>query len=203
MEIVFWDFDGVIKDSVDIKTRAFENLFLPFGSSVARRVRIHHEKNGGVSRFDKIPLYLKWAGEHANTNKVNEFCLRFSESVLQLVIDSAWVPGVNEYLLENYNKQYFVLVTATPQVEINEILSCIGINKCFRQVFGAPTQKSYAIREILQNQSYLPQQALMIGDSEADLAAAQANSVKFLLRRTPLNFLMQANYAGPMFDDLS
>ena len=52
--IVFWDFDGVIKDSVAAKSDGFEKLFRPFGAEVARRVRQHHEAHGGVSRYEKI-----------------------------------------------------------------------------------------------------------------------------------------------------
>ena len=138
-EIVLWDFDGVIKDSVDIKTRAFENLFLSFGSNVARRVRKHHEDNGGVSRFEKIPLYLKWAGQPTSPLQVKEFCDRFAKSVQKGVIDAPWVAGVREYLLGNFTEQYFVLVTATPQEEIEQILDALEISHCFREVYGAPT----------------------------------------------------------------
>ena len=56
---VFLDFDGVIKDSVGGKSDAFEKLFLPFGTGISKKVRLHHEDNEGVSRFDKLPLYLK------------------------------------------------------------------------------------------------------------------------------------------------
>ena len=59
---LFWDFDGVIKDSVDVKTCAFVSLFKNFGSEVLNQVVEHHEANGGVSRFEKMPLYLDWAG---------------------------------------------------------------------------------------------------------------------------------------------
>ena len=55
---IFWDFDGVIKESVEVKSDAFENLFKSFGDEVAKKVRNHHEENGGVSRFDKLPLYV-------------------------------------------------------------------------------------------------------------------------------------------------
>ena len=82
-EVVFWDFDGVIKDSVDIKTQAFESLFLPYGSEVVARVRSHHVINGGMSRFEKIPRYLKWAGLTASDRQVDDFCNQFSEKVLE------------------------------------------------------------------------------------------------------------------------
>ena len=79
--LIFWDFDGVVKDSLDIKSLSFENLFLPFGTEIASRVRIHHERNGGVSRFEKIPLYLQWAGQPPSPLQVNEFCDKFVKSV--------------------------------------------------------------------------------------------------------------------------
>ena len=201
--VLFWDFDGVIKDSVDVKTTAFERLFLPYGKEIASRIRRHHEANGGVSRFDKIPLYLAWVGELASPEKVEAFCDRFSQVVLQAVIDATWVPGVREYLLQHFNEQYFVLVTATPQEEIEQVLAALELMHCFREVHGSPTKKASIIRAVLVRQKCKPEQALMIGDSETDRRAAQANLVPFLLRRTPLNLPMQASYGGPMFDDLN
>jgi phosphoglycolate phosphatase-like HAD superfamily hydrolase len=201
--LIFWDFDGVIKDSVDVKAAAFERLFLPYSVALARLVRKHHEVNGGVSRFDKIPLYLAWAGESSSPGQVQVFCDRFSQEVFQAVIDAPWVPGVREYLLQHCTEQYFVLLTATPQEEIELILAELKLAHCFREVHGAPTKKSCAIGAVLQRQKYAPQQALMIGDAETDRQAAQANAVPFLLRRTPLNLSIQTTYGGPMFDNLN
>jgi len=170
---------------------------------LARWVRQHHEAHGGVSRFDKIPLYLAWAGEPANPAQDEAFCERFSQAVLQAVIDSPWVPGVREYLQQNFSRQYFVLVTATPQEEIERIIAALGLSRCFREVHGAPTRKSQGIKLVLSRIKCAPAKALMIGDANTDLQAAQANSVPFLLRCTPLNLTMQASYRGPMFDHLS
>jgi len=200
--LIFWDFDGVVKDSLDIKSLAFENLFLPFGPEIASRVRIHHERNGGVSRFEKIPLYLKWAGQLPSQLQVKEFCDRFAKCVQQGVIDAPWVPGVREYLLGNFTEQYFVLVTATPQEEIEQILDALQISHCFREVYGAPTNKAIAIAAVLDRQKCPPIRSLMIGDAETDRQAALLNSVPFLLRCTPLNLDLQNSYAGSKFDDL-
>ena len=46
-----------------MKADAFEQLFSPFGIELAKEVRKHHEKNGGISRYEKIPIYLNWASE--------------------------------------------------------------------------------------------------------------------------------------------
>lgn len=201
--VLFWDFDGVIKDSVAVKTSAFEYVFSPYGSLITAKVRQHHEANGGVSRFEKIPLYLKWAGEPASPEQVHALCEQFSRTVVKEVIDSSWVPGVREYLLKYYKDQYFVLVTATPRDEIAKILTTIGISHCFYKIFGAPYQKELALKEVIDLLKCSPENLLMIGDSKSDLLAAQANAVPFLLRRTRLNIELQAAIQCPMFDDLS
>jgi phosphoglycolate phosphatase-like HAD superfamily hydrolase len=201
-DVVFWDFDGVIKDSVGVKADAFEKLFLEYGPEVAARVRRHHEANGGLSRYEKMPVYLGWAGELANDERVQEFCNRFSALVYRAVVDAAWVPGVREYLGANCATKSFVLVTATPQEEIEAILAATAIAHCFREVHGSPTAKPAAIRSVLQRWQCRPAQSLVIGDSESDRAAAEANALMFVLRRTPFNYDLQRSYCGPMIDDL-
>lgn len=200
--VVFWDFDGVIKESVAIKTSGFVQLFRPYGAEVAERIRRHHEVHGGISRYEKIPLYLGWVGEPVSTGKIQEFCDRFSQAVQQAVIDAPWAPGVREYLQAHHVRQYFVLLTATPQEEIQQILQALNISRYFREVHGAPTAKTTAIQTVLECLQCLPGHALVVGDSEADLQAAETNGVPFLLRRTALNKTLQDRHHGPMFDNL-
>ena len=201
-KIVFWDFDGVIKDSVEVKTTAYVELFRPYGKEIYYRVRQHHEAHGGVSRFDKIPLYLAWAGELVTTEKVAEFCECFSQLAVQAVINSAWVPGVREYLLAHYKRQHFVLVTATPQQEIEHILATLNIAHCFCKCYGAPTEKTIAINDVLQQLKIPPSDTVMLGDAEADYKAALANHVTFVLRRTAINHHLQAQHRGATFENL-
>jgi phosphoglycolate phosphatase-like HAD superfamily hydrolase len=201
--LIFWDFDGVIKESLDVKSRAFETLFMPYGAEIAERVRNHHESNGGLSRFIKIPLYLSWAGLPTSEVEVERFCARFSELVLQSVIDSPWVGGVRDYLERCHEHQYFVLLTATPKEEIKVIINRLGISSCFREVFGAPTEKSECIAGIIRQRDGARERMLVIGDSENDMKAARDNRIPFLLRRTPYNGSLQAAHRGPMFETLA
>ena len=43
-EMIFWDFDGVIKESVSVKTDAYVELFRPYGSHVCKKIRKHPQK---------------------------------------------------------------------------------------------------------------------------------------------------------------
>src|SRR4051794_20943004 len=100
---------------------------MPFGAEIAARVRNHHECNGGMSRYEKLPVYLKWARQDPTAVEVDRYSARFSAFVTQAVIKSPWVPGAREYLQANRCRQRFVLLTATPQTEIDEILSVLQI----------------------------------------------------------------------------
>ena len=202
MSVVAWDFDGVVKDSVTVKSDGFERLFLPYGTDLAKRVRAHHEANGGMSRYEKMPLYLKWAGEGPSPERVRDFCDRFSALVIQAVIDAPWVPGVRKYLETNRSRQRFLLVTATPYEEIQQILESLGISEYFAEVHGAPTPKATAIAGALRRSDCPQEKFLLVGDSGSDLKAAEANDVQFLLRRTEFNRSLRDTYGGPTFDDL-
>ena len=202
-KLYFWDFDGVIKDSVDVKTQAYFQLFEPFGLDVAERVRLHHEANGGMSRFDKVPIYLQWAGLEPNITTVNEYCERFSQQVLQGVIDAPWVSGVEQYLRGNVHQQVFVLVSATPQGELEHILHALDLTMCFADVYSAPSRKQDAIHNTLLARGIDPSESLMIGDAQADLDAAVANQVPFLLRRHSSNNKVFATYTGTSVEDFT
>lgn len=201
--VLFWDFDGVIKDSVGIKSDAFERLFVPYGTEVAARVREHHERHGGMSRFSKIPLYLSWAGVTVSAAETERYCRLFAAAVRQAVIDAPWVVGAREYLETNCTRQRFVLLTATPQGEIEHILAAVGIAHCFQEVHGAPTAKAEAIASVLIRWGCRCESALVIGDSQFDYEAAVASGVDFLLRKTSVNQDLQRTYAGPQCQDFT
>jgi phosphoglycolate phosphatase-like HAD superfamily hydrolase len=200
-KLYFWDFDGVIKDSVDVKTHAYFSLFESFGLDVAQKVREHHIANGGMSRFDKLPIYLEWAGVEPIEIVVNEFCEKFSKMVLQGVIDSPWVAGVETLLRSNAQSKIFVLVSATPQDELEYILKALNLIEYFSRVYGAPIPKQEAIFKTIQDLDLEPAECLMIGDAIADLKAADSNKVPFLLRKHASNAEVFSSYEGLSVED--
>ena len=196
-KIIFWDFDGVIKESVEVKTKAFQKLFRSFGEEVVVKVTAHHTDNGGMSRFKKIPVYLGYARVSTSPDIEEQYCKRFGELVEDAVVNADWVEGVENIIKYKANVgQHYILVTATPQDEIERILNRLSILPCFSDIFGAPTTKSDAIRKGLAKYNFDPKEALMIGDSKADYEAAQNCGTDFLLRRTPENYVSMPDYNG-------
>ena len=187
VKMVFWDFDGVIKESVSVKTDAFVEIFNPYGLGVVKKVRLHHLENGGMSRFDKIPLYLKWSGVEPTNSKISEISNQFSTIVKNKVINSDWVPGVKEFIENNKKKYIFIIVSATPQKELNDICRKLNISNYFDKIYGLPTSKSDAIKVSIEDYGILPQKCIMFGDAMTDLNAAKENNINFIFRRHKFN----------------
>lgn len=203
-KVIFWDFDGVIKDSQEAKSNGFLQLFKDYGTSIQAQVVQHHRENGGLSRLEKIPYYFEhFIKESVSQKKITDFCNRFGDLSHEATLASPWVAGVFDYLEENYQTQDFYIATGTPQEEIEITCQRLGITDYFKGIFGAPQTKETTIQGRLREQNYPPQSALMIGDAKKDQAAASYNGIDFLLRDTPENRSLFLEYQGYRVDDFT
>lgn len=202
-QYIFWDFDGVIKDSIPVKSDAFATLFSSFGNEIEQKVREHHESNGGMSRFEKIPLYLEWSKQTVTSATVKNYCDQFSRLVTDAVIKSPWVEGVQEFLRKYSSEKTFFLLTATPQREIEEILNTLQITDYFKEIAGAPSSKANAMGDILRRYTIDSEEAVMIGDSKNDYLAANEHGVVFILRKTRHNAALQSVLECQMINEFT
>ena len=69
-EAFFFDFDGVLADSVEVKTRAFARLFESYGPEVVARVVAHHRYHGGMTRIEKIKQFRSLLEQGIKNNDV-------------------------------------------------------------------------------------------------------------------------------------
>lgn len=184
---IFWDFDGVIKNSLEVKANAFYKLFLKFGIHYAKEIKKHHNENLGVSRFDKIPLYLERVGIKATKKNIKIYEKEFSKLTTNGVINSRWNSKVHRYILKNYNYQNFYLVSATPPKDIKFICTNLKIDSCFIEIHGSYATKSQIIHNIIKSNKLKREKSLMVGDTKNDLIAAQENNISFVLSTTKFN----------------
>ena len=54
VKAIIFDFDGVLVESVDIKTRAFARLFESEENDAVKEIVNYHLGHAGVSRFEKF-----------------------------------------------------------------------------------------------------------------------------------------------------
>ncbi|MDX2470589.1 MAG: HAD hydrolase-like protein [SAR324 cluster bacterium] len=203
-KVVFWDFDGVIKNSQDAKANGFFELFADYGLEVQIRVKAHHRANGGVSRFKKIPYYFKeFLGQDISEEKANKLAQKFGALSHEATIASAWVTGILEYFSANSQSQDFYIVTGTPTEEIKITCERLEITKFFKELYGSPEEKEDIIKQVMETHNYNRSDAIMVGDALKDQEAAEANDIAFLLVESSENEELFSNYQGPRVKDLT
>lgn len=205
IKAIFYDFDGVIKDSTEVKTLAFYNLYLPFGKDVAEKVIEHHKKHGGVSRFEKFKIYHKeFLGEDLSKEQIEEWATKFSDLVLKEVIKSPFVKGAKESIeaLNNDENIKQFIITGTPQLEIEFIISALKLSNCFVELCGSPTNKIDWSERLMNKYNYKPKEVLFIGDALTDYDAAKFHNFHFLLRSHQENNVYFKNLNVEKVDDL-
>ncbi|MDC3293783.1 HAD-IA family hydrolase [Alphaproteobacteria bacterium] len=184
---IFWDFDGVIKESYEIKMEAYSELFNQFGSQSQNRILKHHTDNPGVSRYVKIPLYMTWSGVSTADDNIQKYLSLYGSQVQDLVMAAPWVPGVLDFLSYHVGSTRNVVVTATPQDEIELLLDKLKISHFFGAVYGAPRSKEECIENEINKLNLLASECVMIGDTFNDFQAAQHNQVDFIFRKHKSN----------------
>lgn len=178
---VVLDFDGVVLESVDVKTRAFEALFAPEGAEAARRIVDYHIANGGISRFEKF----RWAYREILRRPLTEeqeraLGDRFNALVEDAVAVCDWVPGAREFL-QSARWPLFV-ASGTPEEELRRIVERRGLSGRFRAVYGAPTKKAEILRCVAGEVGCLVSELVMVGDAINDLDGARQAGARFIGR---------------------
>ncbi len=186
LKVILFDFDGVLVESVDIKTTAFAALFQDEGEEDRASILDYHKKHGGISRRNKIIYFYKNILNRALTDeKLKELEQRFSKYVKDKVVQAPFVKGAHEFLRDNHNKYDFYVVSGTPQQELKEIVERKNLNSYFQGVYGSPCTKAEIIESLLSEKKYSKDEVIFIGDSVDDLEGALKCDVRFVARIVP------------------
>ena len=178
---ILFDFDGVLAESMNVKTEAFKKLFEKFGPDVVKKVVNHHIENGGISRYEKIRhYYSEFLNKSLSDEEVNTIAEKFSTLVVDKVVESEWVKGVKDFLEKYYNHIDFYVVSGTPQKELELIIKKRNMQKYFKGVYGTPATKPEITRNIIKDNNYDKEKIIFIGDSLSDYKAAEKSKIGFL-----------------------
>jgi len=181
IKAIVFDFDGTITDSVDIKTKAFAELYRPYGESVEKKVVEYHLAHGGVSRFDKFRYFhKKFLGINLEENEVLKLSQKFSHLVIEKVIIAPYIEGAFEFISNNYKRYDFFISTATPTDEIKKILNHKDLISYFKDVKGSPENKIDHVNQIISNNHFSLDEIIFLGDSDSDKEAADKNNIQFV-----------------------
>ena len=183
VKAILFDFDGVIAESVDVKTQAFGDLFRDDYPQHVEEIVAFHVANGGMSRYDKFRyFYSAIIKKELSEEKFQELCRRFNQLVLEKVIVAPLVEGMQAFLDKYRGRVPMYVLSATPDEEIKEIVERRQLSGYFKGVFGAPKVKAEMIAAIMAQNGYTAQEVIFLGDSVNDLKAAKQAGVRFAAR---------------------
>jgi len=191
-QALFFDFDGVILHSVDIKTQAFYEMFLPYGEGIAQQVVAHHTQHGGVSRFEKFKIYYnEYLHKTISEEEIQLLSKQFSALALAKVLNAPFIDGVVDFLENNYQKFDCYIISGTPEIELQQIVTARKLSKYFKGVFGSPKNKINILQEILNTNNYQKNESYFLGDALTDLEAAKHHHLKFILVKGKDNLYLE------------
>lgn len=196
IKVLILDFDGVIVESVGIKTNAFRRLFEVYPDKIEEIIDFHL-KNDGLSRYKKFDyIYDEILRMPLDSGISERLGKRFSELVVEEIKSCSYVLGAVELLEKYYQKIPIYIASGTPEPELNKIIAAKGLTKYFKAAYGSPASKSEISQRILEIEAVAPEDALFIGDTITDYTEASKAGVRFigrvshsLLENNPLSAL--------------
>lgn len=172
----FFDCDGVILDSNEIKSSVFFESALPFGQDVAERFLKFHQENGGISRFEKIKyLYQQILKESPTQAAIDEMISRVSVIMKRRLLDADLIPGIIPFLESLDTKAQKFVVSASMESELREIFEHKGLSRFFDGIYGSPRTKY----DIIENLG-VGGRSVFFGDSKLDYMVADQFKMDFV-----------------------
>ena len=181
IKTIFWDFDGVILDSMPIRDYGFAKIFEDFDKELVDRLLEYHTLNGGLSRYVKIRyFYNTLLNVEVSDEKVQEYADKFSTIMRNELTNKKYlIDETVEFIKLNYQNYNFHIVSGSDEKELNYLCKELELSQYFKTIEGSPTCKNDLVKNILQKYSYNPKECILIGDSINDYEAANANGIKF------------------------
>lgn len=181
LKCLVFDCDGVLLDSVPVKTRAFARLAEPYGPEARDRLVMYHTVHGGVSRYRKFEWFFReMLGREITPEESEAWGKKFAEYALDEVRKCDLIPGALQTLEAWHGKMPLYVCSGAPVEELNLVLGERKLARFFAGIYGSPPAKGELLKEIIRTQSWLlPGETLMVGDSITDEDAARQADAQF------------------------
>lgn len=204
LQAIFFDVDGVLIDSLDVKGRAFVGVFSDYPERHTE-IMDFHLAHGGVTRGKKIEMIFRLI--HGRDPTFDEIEIRvalFTSLVVDAVIAAPEIRGASE-ALANWSSQIPLhAVSATPTEELVFILEQREMTRFFTSVHGWPPDKSKTVQRMIDEHGYEPKSCVLVGDSKEDFAAAKKTGIHFVqVSLNPLTDFVESESVIRDLDGLS
>jgi len=175
-----FDCDGVILQSNELKSAAFEAALSGEPEELVAQFVAYHKENGGVSRYIKFEHYFKnIKGEKNTQDQIDKALTSYAYIVFDQLKKIDYVPGVIPVV--EYFKRMNIpcyVVSGGDQQELRKVFAFRGIDHFFVDILGSPVTKNEHVSTLVQSNS-VPYPSIFFGDSRSDMLAARENDIEF------------------------
>ena len=181
INVLFWDFDGVLMNSNSVRDKGFELVLAEYPKDQVKQLMDFHHANGGLSRYVKFRYFFEEVrGEEITDEEVQVWASKFSEIMLNNLINkNLLIQETNDFVKANHQNYNMHIVSGSDGNELRAICKGVGITKFFNSIEGSPTPKIELVSNILKKEGYSPSECGLIGDSVNDYEAARINKISF------------------------
>lgn len=182
IDTIFWDFDGVILSSHEIRELGFKVALEKYPQEQVDALMRYHRENGGWSRYVKFTYFFEEIRKESFTQEdVNQLAMAYSKAVKSLLIDqSLLIDESMRFIIEKGKNYRMYVASGSDGKELNEVCKGLGIANHFHSIHGSPEPKTAILKRIIEEQNHQPSNCLMIGDARNDYDAAMNNNMPFL-----------------------
>ena len=180
-EVILWDFDGVIMDSMPVRDRGFELVLAGYPGEQVKQLMDYHRSNGGLSRYHKFRYFFEQIrGESVTEGEISQLAGRFSEIMLENLLNpNLLIFDTFNFIQKNYQNYNMHVVSGSDQKELKIICEKLELSPFFNSIHGSPTPKVELVETLLINNQYDKSKVCLIGDSLNDYDAAIRNNIEF------------------------
>ncbi|WZL88726.1 HAD hydrolase-like protein [Salinimicrobium sp. 3283s] len=179
---IFWDFDGVIMDSMPVRNKGFELVLKDYPKEQVQDLMEFHLKNGGLSRYVKFRYFFEEIRkESVSEQKIKELATEFSIIMKKLLLDeSLLITDSLNFIKQNYLNFKMHIVSGSDQSELRFLCNELGIAPYFLSIHGSPIAKTELVNQLLIQHDYAKESCVLIGDSINDYEASNINQIDFM-----------------------
>ncbi|UBZ06856.1 HAD hydrolase-like protein [Salegentibacter mishustinae] len=184
---IFWDFDGVLMDSMPVRNKGFELVLKDYPEEQVQELMAFHLKNGGLSRYVKFRYFFEEIRkETISEDEVSIWASKFSEIMREnLVNENLIIQDSFQFVKNNYQRYQMHIVSGSDQEELRYLCKKLNIATFFNSIHGSPIPKIVLVENLLKNNQYKKEESILIGDSINDYEAAKNNNIEFFGYNNP------------------
>ncbi|NOZ10112.1 MAG: HAD family hydrolase [Gammaproteobacteria bacterium] len=182
-DVVFFDFDGTLVDSVSAKRQAFFDLF-PDTEDHTNVVQTVLESDPDGSRYIVIPRMIEEMRQAGlvvpEDGNLDRLARQYARNAMDAVCLVPEMPGAKRLLESLHSRSVALyLCSNTPHEAIVPLVKAKHWDGYFQDIVGYPTTKDDFVRRTIERNGVPVERAAYIGDGISDRKAAASSAIKF------------------------